>query len=252
MATVKEFYDYIDKLYPFSAQENWDNSGFLIGDKNAEVTRAAVVLDITLDAIDYAHETGAQLIISHHPIIYRAQKSFAKGNRAYELAVRGMSAICAHTSLDCADGGVNDVFANALGVENAEVFPCEEGESFVRAGILPSPMSAGELACHIKETLGGSVRYCDTGKIIESVALCGGAGKDFIPDIIKAGIDAYITGDAGYHDFLDSKDAGLCLFSAGHFETENPVVAVLANKLRVAFEDTDIIVIPQSTPIITE
>ena len=252
MATVKDFYNFIDRLCPFSAQESWDNSGFLVGDENKEVTRTAVVLDITNEAIDYACNIGAQLIISHHPVIFRAQKSFTKNTPAFELAAHGLSAVCAHTCLDCAEGGVNDVLADVLGIQNAEVFPCEGCDSMVRAGVLPDPMSAQELARHIRETLGGSVRYCDNGKIIESVALCGGSGGEFINDIAKAGIDAYITGDAGHHAFLDAKEAGLNLFAAGHFETENPIVTVLANKLRVEFEDTDIIVIPQTSPIITE
>ncbi len=252
MPKVKDFYEFLNSRFPFSAQENWDNSGLLTGDCEKEVTRAAVVLDITSDAIKYAHDIGAELIISHHPVIFRAQKNFLKGNPAFELASRGMSAICSHTSLDCADGGVNDVLAETLGIENAEVFPCEESENLVRAGVLPEPMTAQELAAHIKETLGGQVRYCDNGKMIESVALCGGSGADFCKDVIRAGIDAFITGDADHHDFLDAREAGLNLFAAGHFETENPVVPVLANILRLEFEDTDIVVIPQSSPIITE
>lgn len=252
MAAVKDFYEFLNNRFPFSAQESWDNSGFLTGDPEKEVTRAAVVLDITNEAVEYAYETGAELIISHHPVIFKAQKSFLKGNTAFELASKGINAICSHTCLDCAEGGVNDVLANVLGIENAEIFPCEESDNLVRAGVLPNPMTAGELAKHIKNILGGAVRYCDNGKTIESVAVCGGSGADFSQDIIKAGIDAFITGDAGHHDFLDAKQAGLNLFAAGHFETENPVVAVLANQLRLEFEDTDIIVIPQSSPIITE
>lgn len=251
MARVSDFYNFIDTLSPFTLQEKWDNSGMLIGDENKEVNRAAVVLDITKEAVDYASQLGAELIISHHPVIFKAQKSFLKGNIAYEMAAADISAICAHTCLDCAEGGVNDVLADILGLENVEVFPCEECENMVRAGVLPEAMTCEELAEKVKELLGGSVRYCDSGKIIESVAVCGGSGGSFTDDIIKAGIDAYITGDAGHHDFLDCKEAGLALFAAGHFETENPVVSALANKLRIQFPDTDIIVIPQNSPINT-
>lgn len=251
MARVSDFFSFIDTAAPFSAQEKWDNSGMLIGDENREVTRVAVVLDITKEAVEYAHNLGAQLIISHHPVIFKAQKNFLKGNIAYEMAAKGISAICAHTCLDCAEGGVNDVLADILGLENVEIFPCEECESMVRVGVLPEAMSCEELAEKVKELLGGSVRFCDSGKIIESVAVCGGSGGSFKDDIIKAGIDAYITGDAGHHDFLDCKEAGLSLLAAGHFETENPVVSSLANKLRISFPDTDIIVIPQNSPVNT-
>ena len=252
MAKVKDFYNFLNEAFPFSMQESWDNSGFLAGDPEQEVTRAAVVLDITSEAIEYARQTGAQLIISHHPVIFRPQKTFLKGSLAYQLASYDISAICSHTCLDCADGGVNDVLAQILGIENVEVFPCEDNEHMVRAGVLPEPMTAGELAAYIKEILGGPVRYCDTGKTIESVALCGGSAAGFSKDIINAGIDAFITGEANHHNFIDAKEAGLNLFAAGHFETENPVIPMLANKLRLEFEDIDIIVIPQSPPFITE
>lgn len=251
MARVSDFFTYIDSFSPFSLQEKWDNSGMLIGDENREVSIAAVVLDITKEAVEYAASIGAELIISHHPVIFKAQKSFLKGNIAYELASAGISAISAHTCLDCAEGGVNDVLAEILELQNVEILPCEESENMVRVGFLPRKMDCEELAEYLSEALGGSIRYCNSGKIIDSVAICGGSGGSFIDDIIKSGIDAYITGDAGHHDFLDCKEAGLALFAAGHYETENPVVSALANKLRVAFPDTDIIVIPQQSPIST-
>lgn len=249
MARVSDFYSFLDKICPFSLQEGWDNSGMLIGDENKEVTRVAVVLDITNEVVDYAHQVGVDLIISHHPVIFKAQKTFLQGNVAFSLVEKGISVISAHTCLDSADGGVNDVLAEILEIENIEVFPCEGSSELVRVGVLPEPMTCDELAAKIKEELGGVIRYSDSGKMIESVALCGGSGCSFKDDIIKAGIDAYITGDAGHHDFLDCKEGGLALFAAGHFETENPVVAALANKLRCEFTDIDIIIIPQKSPI---
>lgn len=248
MARVIDFYTYLDKICPFSLQEGWDNSGMLIGDEAKEVTRVALALDITKEVVDYAHQIGADLIISHHPVIFKAQKNFLKGNIAFNLASKGISAICAHTCLDCAEGGVNDVLAEILEIENIEVFPCEESPNLVRVGVLPQKMSCDELAQKIKSELGGCVRYNDNGRMIESVALCGGSGSSFIDDVIKAGIDAYITGDAGHHAFLESADGGLALFAAGHFETENPVIPALANKLRCEFSDIDIIIIPQKSP----
>ncbi len=249
MARVNDFYSFLDEICPFSLQEKWDNSGMLIGDEKKEVTRAAVVLDITKEVVEYACQVGVDLIISHHPVIFKAQRTFLKGSVAFALAENGISAISTHTCLDSAVGGVNDVLAENLEIENTEIFPCEESADLVRVGVLPYPMSCDELAHKLKEELGGNIRYCDNGKTIESVALCGGSGCSFNDDIIKAGIDAYITGDAGHHDFLDCKENGLALFAAGHFETENPVVASLANRLRCQFPDIDIIIIPQKSPI---
>lgn len=249
MARVIDFYNFLDSIYPFSLQEDWDNSGLLVGDKNKEVTRAAVVLDITEDAVQYASQVGAELIISHHPVIFKAKRELLKGDAVYTLAQNSMSAICAHTNLDCAGGGVNDVLAQLLDIQNVEVFPCDCSPELLRVGVLPQKMSADELALQIKDALGGCVRYCCEEKQIESVALCSGSGCSFVPDVIKAGIDSFITGDASHHDFIDCKEKGLALFAAGHFETENPVVSVLANKLRCEFPDTDIIVIPQKNPV---
>ena len=249
MARVSDFYAYLDKICPFTLQEGWDNSGMLIGDDSKEVTRVALALDITNEVVDYAHQIGAELIISHHPVIFKAQKSFLKGNVAFNLASKGISAICAHTCLDCAEGGVNDVLADILEIENTEIFPCEEIPNLVRVGVLPEAMSCHELAQKIKSELGGCVRYNDNGKMIESVALCGGSGGDFIGEITKAGIDAYITGDAGHHHFLDCAEGGVALFAAGHFETENPVISSLANRLRCEFSDIDITIIPQKSPV---
>ncbi len=251
MARVKDFYTYLDEICPFSLQEGWDNSGLLIGDENKEVTRAAVVLDVTSEVIEYAAQVGVDLIISHHPVIFKAQKSFLKGDLAYTLARKDISVISAHTCLDCADGGVNDVLAQILELENIEVFPCEGIGNFVRVGVLPEALDADSLALRLKEELGGNVRYCDGGKVIESVAVCGGSATEFIPEVIKAGIDAYITGDSGHHNFLDSIEGGISLFAAGHFETETPVVSALASKLRYRFSDIDIIIIPQKSPIKT-
>ncbi|MCQ2472095.1 MAG: Nif3-like dinuclear metal center hexameric protein [Clostridia bacterium] len=249
MVRVKDFFSYMDSISPFAMQEKWDNSGMLIGNENTEVNRVALVLDITMEAVEYASNIGAELIISHHPVIFKPQKAFVKGNIAYELASRGMSAICAHTCLDCAEGGVNDVLCTMLDLQNVEIFPCEESENILRVGILPEKMTCNMLASYIKSVLGGTVRFCDTGKVIDSVAVCGGSGGSFKDDIIKAGIDAFITGDAGHHDFLDCKEAGLALFAAGHYETENPVISSLAKRLREQFPDTDIMVIPQQSPI---
>lgn len=248
MARVSDFYTFLDTISPFSTQEKWDNSGILIGDELQEVTRAAVVLDITNEAIQYAAQVGAELIISHHPVIFKAQRSFLKGSPAFNLAANSISAICSHTCLDSAIDGVNDVLAQLLGIQDVEILPCEQAASTVRAGVLPEPINCDELAIKIKEILGGNVKYCTNARAIESVALCSGAGAEFASDIIKAGIDAFITSDASHHDFLDCQQAGLALFDAGHFETENPIIPVLANKLRCEFPDTDIIVIPQKSP----
>ncbi|MBO5859502.1 MAG: Nif3-like dinuclear metal center hexameric protein [Clostridia bacterium] len=244
--TVKDVYDFIDSIAPFSAQCEWDNSGLIVGESDKAVRRIAVVLDITAEAVKRAVETNADLIVSHHPVIFRAVKSFTDNDLPYLLAKNGISAICAHTSLDIAKGGVNDALASALEF-NATPF-ADDGElSMIRVAEI-NAISPQSLAEYCAEKLSTGVRLVDAGKEIRKVALCGGAGADFMSAVSEAGCDAYITGDVKHHEFLDAKDLGLTIIDAGHFETENPVVAVLAKKLDDNF-DVEVKIIPQTSPI---
>lgn len=244
---VKDIYDFIDRIAPFSAQCEWDNSGLIVGDKNKSVKKIGVVLDITKNAVLSAKELGCDLIISHHPVIFRATKKFLADDAAFLLASNGISAICAHTSLDTAKGGVNDVLAETLGFKNALPL-CDEGEaSLVRTADI-SAISSEELAKTVAEKLKTGVRLADSGKKISKVAVCGGAGGDFIDAVAENGCDAYITGDISHHEILDALDLGITLIAAGHFETENPVVASLAEKIKNEFA-VEVEIIPQNSPV---
>ena len=245
--TVKDIYDFIDSFAPFNAQCEWDNSGMIVGESFKTVNKIAVVLDITPEAVKAAAEMKADLIVSHHPVIFRAVKHFTDNDPAFLLAKHGIAAICAHTSLDIAKGGVNDALATALGFENTYALT-ESGEaSMVRVAEI-NEISAESLAMLCTEKLSTGVRLADCGNKIRKVALCGGAGADFIEEVKNAGCDAYITGDVSHHEFLDAKALGLTLIAAGHFETENPVVAVIAQKLKENF-DIEIEIINQVSPV---
>ena len=177
MAVVGDIYNALDAFCPFDVHEQWDNVGLLVGESSAQVTRAAVVLDITPDAVERAHEAGAQLIISHHPVIFHPIKNLGAHDPVYLLAKYGMSAICAHTNLDCADGGVNDVLAQCLGLENVRKIPSPNaGTMLLRAGELREELSPKQFAELVSQRLCCHVRYCDGGRSIKRVALCGGAG----------------------------------------------------------------------------
>lgn len=245
--TVNDIFEYIDSIAPFNKQCEWDNSGFTVGSKNAEVNKIGVVLDITNDAVEYAFQNGIDLIISHHPVIFRGIKTVTADDPTYLLIRNGISAICAHTSLDIAKGGVNDALAHALGFDNATpLSDCGETE-MVRV-IQTNPIYGRQLAILCANKLSTSVSIADSGKIIKKVALCGGAGADFMRDAAKAGCDAYITGEAKHHEFLEANAIGITLIAAGHFETENPVVSVLAEKIKNNF-DCEVEIIPQESPV---
>ena len=241
MAKVKDFYGYLNSIAPFETQEDWDNSGMLVGDMNAEVKKAAVVIDITHEEIKKAKAIGADLIISHHPVIFNPIKSVTKGSVPYELVASSINALCGHTPLDIADGGTNDSLAELLGINVTRA-----DDPILRLGTV-EPTTAQELAGKIANTLNTKVRYADAGKTIKRIAICTGAGCSLIE---AAGeIDAFITGDASHHNFLDCVQAGITLIAAGHYETEIIVVPVLVKKLQAQFPDIEIIDIKQENPI---
>lgn len=241
MAKVKDFYGYLNSIAPFETQEDWDNSGMLVGDMDAEVKKVAVVLDITHEEIKKAKAIGADLIISHHPVIFNPIKSVTRGSVPYELVASSINALCCHTPLDIADGGTNDSLAKLLGIELTRT-----EDPILRLGTV-EPTTAENLAGKIAKTLNTKVRYADAGRKIEKIAICTGAGCSLIE---AAGeIDAFITGDASHHNFLDCIQAGITLIAAGHYETEIIVVPVLVKKLQAQFPDIEIIDIKQENPI---
>lgn len=241
MAKVKDFYGYLNSIASFETQEDWDNSGMLVGDMDAEVKKVAVVLDITHEEIKKAKAIGADLIISHHPVIFNPIKSVTRGSVPYELVASSINALCCHTPLDIADGGTNDSLAELLGIEVTRT-----EDPILRLGTV-EPTTAENLAGKIAKTLNTKVRYADAGRKIEKIAICTGAGCSLIE---AAGeIDAFITGDASHHNFLDCIQAGITLIAAGHYETEIVVVPVLVKKLQAQFPDIEIIDIKQENPI---
>ena len=245
--TVKDIFEFIGTIAPFENQCEWDNSGILVGTPHAEVKKIGVVLDITSQAVEYAAENGIDLIVSHHPVIFRAVKSFLEGDIPFMLAQNGISAICAHTNLDIAKGGVNDALAETLGFNNP-IPMTENGETSMIRKVVIDETDTETLAMHIAGRLSTGVQLADSEKIIDTVAICGGAGGDFIYAVAESGCDAYITGEAKHHEFLAAHELGITLITAGHFETENPVVAVLADKLKDNF-DIDVEIIPQNSPV---
>lgn len=245
--TVKNVFDYINSIAPFDKQCEWDNSGLIIGNPDQEIKKIGVALDITPDAVEYAAKNGIELIVSHHPVIFRAIKRILADDPAYMLARNGVSAICAHTSLDIAAGGVNDALADALGFSNA--YPLSDsGETEMIRICETDGITCDELAKLVYEKLSTGVMMAGNEKSIRKIALCGGAGGSFLHDVAAAGCDAFITGEARHHEFLDAANLGVTLIAAGHFETENPVVAVLAKNIEDKF-GCEVEIIPQQSPV---
>jgi dinuclear metal center YbgI/SA1388 family protein len=228
MTTVRDVYDFLNTLAPFDTQMEFDNSGLQCGDFAAGVTSAMLCLDVTPQVVEQAAQAGCSLVVAHHPVLFTARRQLLCDDPAWLLARRGMACIASHTPLDCCEGGVNDLLAARLGLGGATRLNAP-----VRLITLPEPLAAKALADDISQKL-GRVRYVDAGKPIRTLALCGGEGCHFL-DEVYAHADAFLTGDAGHHDFLDAVRHGLALLAAGHFETEIHIVPALAEKLRAAF-----------------
>ncbi len=249
MVTVKDISRFINSFAPYSSQCDWDNCGVLIGDENKEVNKIGFVLDLTEETLADAVNNSVDLIITHHPVIFKAQKSFLKGNIAFEAASKGLTVLSAHTCFDCADGGVNDVLCEALGVRNAVGVQSSSCEiPMARIGEIDE-ISSTDFAELISKKLRSVCRVVDCGNTIRKVAVCGGAGAEFLVDAVKMGADAYVTGDMDHHEFLLARELDITTVAAGHFETENPSVTALKNIVCEKFKDINGIILKQTTPV---
>ena len=244
MATVNDILKFMETLAPRSLKMDWDNVGLLCGSKSAEVTKILVALDPFEGVCREAAETGAELIITHHPLIFQAPKSITDetsiGRSIMFLCRHGISAINAHTNLDQAAGGVNDVLAAKLGLENVEIINPREGIGLMRCGDVVE-QSLEQFLAAVKENLGcDGLRYVSSGKPVRKVAVGGGSCAGGMLEALDAGCDTFVTADIKYNQFWDAHDLGLNLIDAGHFQTENPVVAVLAERIAAAFPEIQV------------
>ncbi|MBR5496107.1 MAG: Nif3-like dinuclear metal center hexameric protein, partial [Oscillospiraceae bacterium] len=203
-------------------------------------------LDLTFCAIELAKKHGANLIITHHPIMFRGIKQLDSTSIEYAMVTSGISHIAAHTNLDKADGGVNEALANACGLKNPKLMQVtnvidnkEYGFGLMGEVDKTTPC---EYIQKVKKTLGcEGVRVIIGNRPIEKVALNCGGGAFILHDVISSGADAFVSADFKYNDFLDAQDAGLTLIDAGHFETENIIVPQLAKKLSNLISDVEFI-----------
>ena len=250
MATVHEVLTFLETLAPRSMKMDWDNVGLLCGSRRTEVSKVLVALDPFEGVCEEAAAWGTDLIVTHHPLIFQALKSVTDETpigRSIQLLCReGISAINAHTNLDCAPGGVNDRLATALGLEGIQVIDPmgvdENGQEWglLRKGTVTEQTLADFLPT-VKTALGcEGLRYVDGGKPVRNVAVGGGACASELMDAYRTGCDTFVTSDVKYNQFWDAKDLGMNLIDAGHFCTENPVTACLAEKIAAAFPEIQV------------
>lgn len=253
MASVKDIYRLIDEFAPFKTQMDFDNAGFLVGRGDTWVTRILVALDITEEVVQEAVRRDCQLIVSHHPVIFGGAKSVTDetvtGRVLLALAENGVAAVCAHTNLDAALGGVNDCLAQRLDLRDTTLLERAGVDDFGRpygigrvgAAHLPD-LSARDYAAYVKERLGAnSVRFADGGVPVRRVAVGGGSCGSMLEQVKAAGCDTFVTADVKYDVFLSARAMGINLIDAGHYATENVVCPALVKLLAEAFPRVEVL-----------
>ena len=246
MATVADILHFIESIAPPYMAEGWDNVGLLCGRKDKEVRKILVALDPFRTVIDEAIALGADLIVTHHPLIFRSplmavNEDSETGRCLLTLIEHGIAAINAHTNLDLAPGGVNDVLAKTLGLADIEIINPTENYGLLRKGeVAEQPLNT--FLRNVKSALKcDGLRYVDSGKPVRIVAVGGGSCADGMQEALAAGCDTFVTSDIKYNQFRTAFELGLNLIDAGHFHTENPVMPVVAAKLRAEFPGVAVI-----------
>lgn len=246
MTTVKNIYDYINSIAPFNTQDDWDNSGHLLGDFRKPVKRCVMALDGTKAVSAYAADVKADLLLTHHPIIFKGLKSVKKGDAVYLLIAGDVAAISAHTNYDIAFGGINDNLAALLGLQQIRH---SERQQLLVIGELEQPMSIDDFAEFVSDALHSTaLRYTDTEKMVKTVAVGGGACEEFVADAC-ADADVFVTGDMKYHPMLNASEEGHTVIAAGHYETENLPFLMMKEQLEAMFPEVEFLIAPYDNPI---
>ena len=252
MITVRDIYNSINQVAPFETQEKWDNSGFLVGDLNQEASGILISLDISLKAVQKAKESGCNLIFSHHPVIFSGLKSLYSDTVVSKLVKNDISAICCHTPLDIAKGGINDLIVEKLTSEfeiAEEIFPIE-ADGLGRIITLKTPVTLQEFAQISKKALNCEVVRYSAGfqNQIQKIAICSGSGASMLEELAGR-CDCFLTGDVKHDRWYKAQELKIALLDCGHYHTEVIMIPYVAEKLRQAFPDLKIIEFAEGNPV---
>ena len=246
LATVNDLVKLLEELMPSNLAEDWDNVGLMLGRKGKTVKKILLALDLSKEVVEQAVAQKIDLIITHHPAIFKKLKRVVDNDWQQDLlltlAENGIAVYSAHTNLDCVSAGVNDVLAKLLKLEDIEVL--DDSNGLGRIGVVEEA-SLTEYAQVIKAALKADyVVVADAGKKVHKVAVCGGAGSDLIDLALAKGADTLVTGDVKYHSAQQAVFSGLNIIDAGHQPTELPVLEKLADRLslRLVERDMDVVV----------
>ena len=260
MLLLKDIITFLEKKFPPSLADDWDNVGLQLGDQNASVAKVMVALDATTQVVEEAISQDVDLIITHHPFIFAPLKAIdfraSQGKNIHKLIKNDIALYAMHTNYDVAPGGMNDVLAEKIGLQNVLPFAMiDDVHGLGRIGELEQPMNIDSLSDIIKfEKLRDEVDDIKTVETvgagcIKKVAVIGGSGGKYICDAKEAGADALVTGDVTYHIALDAIDIGLNLLDIGHF-AEVVMQDAVCDLLVARFEEIDVMKSNTKSPII--
>lgn len=240
---IKEAISFLESWAPLDFQDSYDNAGLQIGNPEAELKGGLVCLDVSLAVLEEAVEKGCNLVVSHHPVLFHPLRQVVGGKLSEQLVIyavtHGLTVYSAHTNLDNVSTGVNACFGRLLQLENQQILQPKPGLENVGSGAigdLPEAMPEDVFAAHVKKQLKLDALRCSLphGRRIRRVAICGGAGAFLIPDALRLGADAFVVGEAHYHDFVDFQDR-IFLLETGHYESECCIKSELVAKLNEKF-----------------
>ena len=238
--TLKDFLDFLETIAPGRLAEAWDNPGLQVGSLSQKISKVFTSLDPTLNALTSAAEAGAQLLFTHHPLIFKPLSQLDinsfPGDVVAAALNSGISVVASHTNLDAARGGINDILADLMDLRNVEVLKNAgemDGVGLGRIGVLPEPSELSVVAREVKKVLGTEnikvVGQKET--LIHRLAIVGGSGGSLLSLACEKGADLLLTGDVGHHVALEAKSLGMALLDGGHFHTEKTAFRVFVKNL---------------------
>ncbi len=240
LVTVGDIEYYLDSTFPEEAAEGFDNVGLLIGNKDNAVTKIMVMLDADEDTIYEAINAGADMIVTHHPFIFSPLKRI-NDKLILSLIENKIALYSAHTNLDSAVMGVNDNLAKLLDLSATErvMMP---GCTLIGVTGYTTKRTLGDFIQHIKTRLGiQNVRYTgDSEDATSKIGVIGGSAAEFMGEMKQLGCDTFVTADLKYHQAQQAQEIGINIIDAGHFETENHIINVVAELLKKQFADIKI------------
>ena len=224
---IKEVLSALERFAPLPLQEDWDNAGLQIGLTETEASGALLCLDVNEDIVDEAIAKGCNIIVSHHPLLFRGLKCISGADYVQRSVIKAIKhdicIVSMHTNMDNARGGVNFKIAEKIGLDDVRFFAAKADEDAGSGvvGVLPSPMNARDFIMLVKKAFGVECAMCNEllQRPVRKVAICGGAGDFLLPQAISEGADAFITGEMHYHVYFGNEQKiQICVI--GHYQSE--------------------------------